>query len=255
MIETGNCEKRPAATVTHIRSVVELTSTERDGLFQLMQRCYDGVCREAFERDLSEKQWVIVVSDAEGIPRGFSTQMLIPSLDFPEVDALFSGDTIVDPAWWNQHDMSGVWGQLALSLIDREPNRRLVWFLISKGYKTYRYLPLFFHEFYPRFDQSTPIEYQRLINSFGEQKFGQRFNSNCGIVRAGPDDYRLRAEVAPLQANRLRSPHVRFFVANNPGYATGDELCCVAALTRSNFTSAAYRVIAAADRGCTCYLD
>jgi len=36
---------------------------------------------------------------------------------------------------------------------------------------------------------------------------------------------------------------VRFFVERNPGHACGDELCCLAPLTRANFTPAAHRVI------------
>jgi hypothetical protein len=36
---------------------------------------------------------------------------------------------------------------------------------------------------------------------------------------------------------------VRFFIERNPGHARGDELCCLAPLTRENFTRAAYRTI------------
>jgi hypothetical protein len=43
--------------------------------------------------------------------------------------------------------------------------------------------------------------------------------------------------------DRLRDPFVRFFVERNPGHARGDALCCLAPLTRANFTPAAYRVI------------
>ncbi len=232
-------------TTTCVRQVVDLTIHERDELFRLMQKNYRGVRRNAFERDLEEKQWVIVVNDSEGVLRGFSTQMLLASREFADVDALFSGDTIVDPAWWNQHDLSGVWGQLALSLIDRQPDRQLFWFLISKGYKTYRYLPLFFQEYYPRYDQTTPEFYERLLRSLGQQKFGERFDAVRGVVQAHTEDYTLRKSVASVSDHRLTSPHVQFFIDRNPNYASGDELCCIAPLTRGNFTKAAYRVMAA----------
>ena len=55
-------------------------------------------------------------------------------------------------------------------------------------------------------------------------------------------DY-LRDDIAPITAERLTDPHVRFFVERNSGHAQGDELCCLAPLTRANFTPAAYRVI------------
>jgi hypothetical protein len=53
----------------------------------------------------------------------------------------------------------------------------------------------------------------------------------------------LRSGVAEITEQRLRDPHVRFFAERNPGHASGDELCCIAPLTRENFTPAAYRVI------------
>ncbi len=63
------------------------------------------------------------------------------------------------------------------------------------------------------------------------------------MVRAGPGKDRLRPDVAEVTPERLRDPHVSFFVRRNPGHARGDELCCLAPLTRANFTPAAYRVI------------
>ena len=50
-------------------------------------------------------------------------------------------------------------------------------------------------------------------------------------------------QIVPLTRERLRDPHVRFFAERNPGHTRGDELCCLAPLTRAAFTSAAYRVI------------
>ena len=36
-----------------------------------------------------------------------------------------------------------------LSLLARHPGTNLYWLLTSKGYKTYRFMPVFFHEFHP----------------------------------------------------------------------------------------------------------
>ena len=49
--------------------------------------------------------------------------------------------------------------------------------------------------------------------------------------------------VADLTPQRLHDPYVRFFAERNPGHSDGNELCCLAPLTRANFTAAAYRVI------------
>jgi hypothetical protein len=39
----------------------------------------------------------------------------------------------------------------------------------------------------------------------------------------------------------LRDPAVGFFVEKNPRHELGDELCCIAPLTRKNFSVAAER--------------
>ena len=224
-----------------------LDEARTQAMFALMDRYYQNLTQERFLADLAEKQWVILLSDPHTNELcGFSTQMLLPlSVESQKVSVLFSGDTIVAPEHWGDVALSHVWGKLALSLIDRSGATPLYWVLISKGYKTYRFLPLFFHEFYPRRDLSTPDWARALIDGFGRQKFCGDYDALCGIVRANERKDRLRPGVADLTDQRLHDADVRFFVERNPGYAYGDELCCIAPLTRANFTAAAYRVIGA----------
>jgi hypothetical protein len=125
----------------------------------------------------------------------------------------------------------------------RYADEPLYWFLISKGYRTYRFLPVFFREFYPRYDRPTPTPAQSLLNAFARAKFGAAFDAVQGVIVANPDGCRLRPGVADLTPGRLHDPHVRFFQERNPGHAQGDELCCLAPLTPENFTAAAHRVI------------
>jgi len=225
--------------------VDEVTPGQRDDMFALMDRHYDNVRRATFEADLAEKHWVIQVLDADsGSVCGFSTQMLLDvEAAGRDVKALFSGDTIVARDHWGDSALARAWGQLALSLIDATGGGELYWFLISKGYKTYRFLPLFFHAFYPRHDAPTPAWAAAVIHALGRAKFPQAYDAGTGIVRGWPSKERLRPGLADVTPERLRDPHVRFFAGRNPGHAGGDELCCVAPLTRENFTPAAYRVI------------
>jgi hypothetical protein len=222
-----------------------LTEAQHAEMFALMERHYENVTRAAFSADLAEKHWVILLLD----PRtealcGFSTQRLLDvAVSGRPVKALFSGDTIVARDHWGDSALAHVWGRLALSLIDGLTGAELYWFLISKGYKTYRFLPLFFHEFYPRHDKPTPAWAGTAIDALGSYKFPGAYDPLAGVVRAGPGKDRLRRGVADLSPERLHDPHVRFFAERNPGHARGDELCCLAPLTRANFTAAAYRVI------------
>jgi hypothetical protein len=214
-------------------------------MFALMDRHYENVRRRAFDADLNEKRWVILLSDpATDAVCGFSTQVMLQAqVDGRRVKALFSGDTIVDRDRWGDPTLSHVWGRLALELIDAASDEDLYWFLISKGYKTYRFLPLFFREFFPRRDAPTPDDARRVIDALARRKFPAAYDATAGVVRAGPANDRLRPDVAEVTPERLRDPHVAFFVGRNPGHAHGDELCCLAPLTRANFTPAAYRVI------------
>ena len=225
--------------------VTAITPLQQEEMFRLFDRYYENVTKAAFLADLAEKHWVILLLD----PRtdalcGFSTQMLLEAdVDGVSVRCLFSGDTVVARDHWGDIALARVWGRLALSLIDQYPSGELYWFLISKGYKTYRFLPLFFHEFYPRYNVPTPDWVRRLIDVLAQHKFPLAYDATAGIIRADQHKDHLRSGVADLTAERLRNPHVRFFVKRNSGHIRGDELCCLAPLSRDNFSPAAYRAI------------
>jgi hypothetical protein len=222
-----------------------VTAEQRATMFALMDRHYENMNPAMFAADLAEKQWVILLFDrrTEALC-GFSTQVVVEALVAGRpIKALFSGDTIVDRDRWGEPALAQAWGRVALALIDSIPAGEMYWFLISKGYKTYRFLPLFFHEFYPRRDVVTPPWATAIIDVLARDRFPSAYDSSRGVVRAAPGKDRLRPGVADLTADRLRDPDVLFFAARNPGHAQGDELCCLAPLTRANFTAAAYRVI------------
>jgi hypothetical protein len=221
-----------------------LTREDRNVMLELMQRHYDHVVPAAFARDLAEKRWVILIRDPQQRLCGFSTQTLLEGVAGGEpVRILFSGDTIVDRDRWGDPALSHVWGQLALSLIDQLTDVPLYWLLLSQGFRTYRFLPLFFHEFYPRYDAETPAQVRAILASIGRNRYGAHYDFASGVVRSHATQYRLRSGIGELTLERLRDPHIRFFSEQNPGHENGDELCCLAPLTRANFTRAAYRVI------------
>ncbi len=134
-------------------------------------------------------------------------------------------------------------GELALSMADRSPTEHWYWFLISQGYKTYRFLPIFFHEFYPRYDATTPAAMQDTIDTLASSKYGSQYSPIDGVVRPTASQYRLREGVADATEERRRDPHVNFFVEKNPGHTRGEELCCIAPLSRKNMTKAAHRIL------------
>ena len=225
--------------------VADLTADDRREMRQLMERYYTNVVPVAFDADLAEKRWIIRLFDNKtGELCGFSTQMVLDAtVHGRPIKALFSGDTIIDRKFWGDRALMQVGGRLALSLIEEWPNTDLYWFLISQGYKTYRMLPVFFQEFFPRYDVPMPADLRNVVDTLASQKFPDRYDAATGVIRANSDQYRLRSGVADVTPERLRDPHVRYFIQQNPGHAAGDELCCIARLSRDNFTEAAFRVL------------
>ena len=67
-----------------------------------------------------------------------------------QVRLLFSGDTVIEERHRNSLSLPVAWGKMMLGILSEQPTAPLYWLLISKGYKTYRYLPVFFHDYFPR---------------------------------------------------------------------------------------------------------
>jgi hypothetical protein len=234
------------ACVGAIESVDGLTPDDHRQLWSLFTSHYDGAELTQFHRDLSEKQWVITLRRPDSTIVGFSTQVLLPVVGHPESLVLYSGDTVVAAPYRSSTALAGSWGILSLQLIDAYPGQTLYWFLISKGYKTYRYLPVFFREYYPMEVGFMPPRAAAIIDAVARATFGDRYDSGRRIIVAPENGCRLRPDVAPVDQTRLNDRHIQYFVKANPGHARGDELCCLAPLRRDNFTSAAWRVIDAA---------
>ena len=232
--------------------VGRLTEVDRERLFQLMCAYYANMSRNAFEKDLLEKDWVIVARQMRtGAIMGFSTQMVldVERASLPgwkglkPIKVLFSGDTIIARPYWGRNPLAQWWGRLSLSLLAAESEADWYWFLISKGFRTYRFLPVFFHEFFPHTGRDTPRWATSLINELAVRRYPGRYDPEAGIIRAGKDDCHLRSGISDITSERLANRHVRFFLDRNPRHHAGDELCCIAKLSHDNFRRSAYRVI------------
>lgn len=218
-------------------------------LYGLYADHYLGTDPLRFQRDLAEKDWVILLRDEEGWIAGFSTQMLLHTeLDGQPFRALFSGDTLIRRDCWGSQELVRAWCRLAGSLKARAGDEPLYWFLISKGYRTYLYLPLFFHRFFPRFDEPTPSLERTLMDRLALGKFGEAYSPETGLVQFAGDHDRLRPDL-DAAAERGENPHVRHFVRCNPEYARGVELVCLAEISPENMRGSARRELVAGMTG------
>lgn len=231
----------PNPTIVSRRLVDAAT---RADMFALHARCFAGVRRERFDEDLEEKDWVILLRDATGRIVGFSTQKVLAGVP-GAVGAkyLFSGDTIVAREHWNTPYLAGCFGHVMLRLIRENPRTPLFWFLISKGFRTYRFLPVFFNRFWPGPGTDTPPDVLVRLHAVAGWKFGARFDPVVGLVKDPAGD-RLSSDLAEIPESRRGDPFTRFFLEANPRYDRGDELACLAPISEDNLNALARRVIA-----------
>ncbi len=225
--------------------VQKLTQEDRERMFVLLDEHFSDVRYDAFIHDLNEKDWVIVLRDCiDNVIQGFSTQKILEvSLNGKVCRALFSGDTIVSRAYWQQTELMRIWGLFVLRLIDEYHNDELYWFLISMGYRTYRFLPVFFKEFYPCYKAEMPPEMKARIDTFARLKYPFEYNPLSGVIRLASPCMKLKKGISDVTEQLLSNPHINFFVGSNPFHYAGDELACIARLSRDNFNRAAYKMI------------
>lgn len=218
-----------------------LTAVVRNAMFTLLTSHFVGVDEATFERDLDEKSCAILLEDGTGHLRGFSTMIVYQTVAAGRpIWVVYSGDTIVDRAWWGTPALARGWVRAVRQLAPPDAHE-VYWLLLTSGFRTYRFLPVFFREFTPRYQDGRPGE-QRLLSTLARERFGTQYDEQTGIVRLSRPQV-LAADLVVLPPGRLSDPHVSFFLARNPGSVWGDELACLARIDDANLTPAARRMM------------
>ena len=213
-----------------------------EAMYRLFERHYEDTDPERFRRDLSEKQWVLLFYDQSNLV-GFSTQRVIEARDAvseKRLRVLFSGDTVIDRAHWGSQSLMKEWCRFSGSLLALAPETPLYWFLLSKGHRTYLYLPLFFLDFHPSRRGARDVRLPGLLRQLARERYGAAFDEASGCVHSQALQERLRAE---LNTTSLRqgNPDVVFFAERNPRHAEGVELACLARIAPDNLRGVARR--------------
>ncbi len=196
-------------------------------MWRLFEASYAGAKRDDFERDLAEKNHVIVLKDAQRNVQGFSTLL---RLDDARSCVVFSGDTIIAPGFWGQTALQRAFIWYLMTQRLRRPGVSVYWFLITKGYRTYLLLSRYFPNHWPRHDAPLPPQEAALLDALCTTKFGPAWDSKAGLLRysGAPDAVRLSESLADVPARLRTDDDVKFFLETNPRWAQGDELCCLA---------------------------
>jgi hypothetical protein len=154
---------------------------------------------------------------------------------------VFSGDTAVLPEYRTSFALGQELARHFHHAHDRNPGRPVSYVLISKGWRTYKIMPFFFREFFPRHDAETPPFERALIDAFGQSRYPDRYDE--GVIRfAGEPAPRVRPD--GVDADPAKSdPHTEFFLRVNSRYLEGDELVCVARIHPTNYTGQLRRLL------------
>lgn len=206
-----------------------LTRDERNEMFALMTAHYHGVTRATFDADLRRKNEVILLHDDQEKIRGFTTYAWNPCGEMEAGDVIFSGDTIIDKECWGTQELVKGFCRRAGER-QRYSGRRLYWFLISKGHRTYRYLPIFAQRFHPHPEREEPI-LEKLAGEIAERMFGDAWKPKEGVIRFDQSAGHLKDELA---GSPDKNAWVRYFLEKNPGYAHGEELVCITEMSVEN---------------------
>ncbi len=221
--------------------VRDLTPHDRTAMFQLMQEYYLGVSRKTFESDLAEKEHVMVLRDQTEGDRlvGFSTLMRLNLVVCGNpVKAIFSGDTVVEEQKRNNIGFAYEVTRYFAQTLSEFPNCAVYYVLICKGWRTYRILPFLFRDFTPRFGKSIEPMHRCVMNAFGAKKYPNEYNPQTGLIVFEEEAQRIKPNSAEAIGQTRHDKHTSFFAERNPFHLRGDELVCVAPVTRSNFTRA-----------------
>ena len=236
--------------VTHstLIGIAELDAAQRDEMFVLYRRHFEGTDAARFHADLEGKDQVLQVRDDAGVLCGFSTLAVYTRVfEGQELRVLFSGDTVVDEASWGQQALAFAWIRMAGQL-QAAAQAPLYWLLISKGHRTYRYLSAFSLDFDPAPERATSPERQRLMSFLAQDRFGSAYDAERGVIRFPQSHGHLRADLASVPAIHAHLPEVAFFLERNPGYAQGEELVCLCLLHADNLRPMARRAFVTAQR-------
>jgi hypothetical protein len=230
-------------------SVQNLQPSDRTAMYELLSKHFAGVKPDVFDRDLNQKNWVVLLSadqpttdTKEPELKGFST-FLVYEVEFAGVIAsvIYSGDTIMDPSAWSSSALSRTW-IAAINLLRQEyPRGQLYWLLLCSGYRTYRFLPTFAQEFHPRCGVNTPLPVQEFMQFLARDRFGSYYDEVAGVVRF-PHPHTLQGELQGIPEHRLQDEHIGFFDRINPRHHQGDNLVCLTEISADNLTKAGQRM-------------
>lgn len=224
-----------------VKKIPELNDDFRQQIVNLYLAYYDGSSREMVLSDLKNKSEIVLLYH-DGLLVGFTTfQVYGYSWDNQSLRIVYSGDTVVEKAHWGQQALSFAWMRRMGELKRERPDIPLYWFVIVKGHRTYKYLPIVGRSFHPHWSINR-LDLKSLLDSLAAEKFGDYYNKETGVIEFSESRGHLKDKYAYPAPEELRKDSVKYFLKKNPGYVQGNELACICELDEKNMNSFVRRI-------------
>lgn len=225
--------------------VAALDAATRQAMCDLYLSVYEASSPALFAADLAVKDDVLLLY-ADAHLAGFTTlKWYSRHWQGQPLRVVYSGDTVVAPAHWGQPTLSFAWARRIGEIQRQHPTTRLVWLLLVKGHRTYRYLHLFARRFFPHEQREEP-ELAALASALASELFPLDYRPERGIVAFEPSRGHLRPELAEARSDELGRTGVAYFLQHNPDYRRGHELVCLCDIHETNLRPLPLRLFRAA---------
>lgn len=225
-----------------IRPISEYTEDELRAMYSLMAAFYDDTDEDVFRSDFNNKDYCLsLYHETDGLV-GFTTQKVLGvDVGGKTVHGIFSGDTIIHKDYWGDTELFRVWANFWFEYAERYDE--FYWFLICKGYKTYRMLPLFWTEFYPNYKTPTPQYEQQIIDAYATLLYPGEYNPANGVIEYKSVKDKLKSGVADVGEHELKNKDIEFFCGANPGYIHGNDIACLARIDKDYLKKQVVRML------------
>ena len=173
---------------SNVIKVDEITYQNKLRMFNIMERVYYGTTFEKFTKDLANKNNILMLYDNNNLIQGFTTiQIYDEKFEGKPVKILYSGDTVINKEARGDIELMRAWWRFSFDIQQKYKTCDVYWFLISKGWRTYKFFPLFLKEFYPSINKTTPKNIQNFMDKISQDKFGNLYRN--GIIYPKNPDY------------------------------------------------------------------
>ncbi len=149
-----------------------------------------------------------------------------------KVYTIYSGMSYIEREYRGYHLLAKTLAHYSFDVKRKHPLRRVFVWSDAISYKPYVLTARSTRVFYPSRKYETPADIKEIIDLVGERYYGDMYDAETGTVRK--PSKRLKDHVAPITAEDLSDPDIRFFAERNPGYDDGHGLLNVIPITALN---------------------